>query len=167
MSKETKYPSQLGKDFIEDYISHFGVKGMRWGVRKSSGAISTGNTPANMPNASKKDKKWAESKAVLRNTQKVTFLVNRMAAKDVDAINSKYAKKDLGYDWDKKQYLTADGKKYIKEIETSLNKHAAVAVDSLIGGRSPSGSYKLDVKYKPEQEWGYAEINIVPVERNE
>lgn len=166
MSEKYKLQSQIGKDFIEDYISHYGVKGMRWGVRKSRAEITTTES-VNMPNASKKDKKWAESKAVLRNTQKINFLVNRMAIEDLEGINAKYAKADLGYDWDKKQYLTADGKKYIKEIETTLNKHAAVAVDSMIGGRSPSGSYKLDVKYKPEEEWGMAEINIVPVERNE
>lgn len=31
-----------GQEFVEDFLAHYGVKGMRWGFRKSSGGVSLG-----------------------------------------------------------------------------------------------------------------------------
>lgn len=112
----------------DDFISHYGKKGMRWGVRRAA------------KKTAKADKKW-EKKA---NTLKTYIAVHNEAARvankiDVPRINNnpKYKDKDFTFD-------SPLRRKYYKEHEDAFNKRRQEAADKLVGS-NPSGTKKIKI----------------------
>jgi hypothetical protein len=107
-----------------DFLAHFGVKGMKWGVR-------------NERRMEKKDAKWAQKQKNYKTIIKVNNTAAVRANADVQYINARYSGVDL-------TKPSAKTTKYYKEVEKNWNDHVARAASEL--GVSPSGRRKMSVK---------------------
>lgn len=107
-----------------DFLAHFGVKGMKWGVR-------------NERRMEKKDAKWAQKQKNYKTIIKVNNTAAVRANADVQDINARYSGVDL-------TKPSAKTTKYYKEVEKNWNDHVARAASEL--GVSPSGRRKMSVK---------------------
>lgn len=118
----------VGMSDMEEALSHFGVKGMKWGVRKDTG--SAGSTRA--------DQKWGKKAAKFSTFSKVyNSASKRMNDVEISRINNKPQYKNA--DFSKDSPLR---KKYYKEFNDTMER--IVNEESLkIVGKNPSGTKKL------------------------
>lgn len=129
---------------VEDHLEHFGVKGMKWGVRKAEGSSSRSTARA-AKKAEKVDKKWNKQHSSTKfRVEMYNDIADQMNAK-LGSLNSKYEGKDVT-DWSK-----GDGAKYIKEYQ-SLALSAAENSRKKLLPDSPSGRYTTRVEYNPLEE---------------
>lgn len=129
------------EDRGEAFLEHFGVKGMRWGVRK--------NPEKAAAKAEKKlvkaDKKWEKQQFTLSQGIKRH---NEMA----DMVNANVERFNNDPRWVGKNFLL--DKKADQEYTDAFNKEILepafrIAVER-VHGTSPSGRLKMDVKKKPD-----------------
>lgn len=103
-----------------NYISHHGIKGQKWGIRRfqnEDGSL----TEAGKKRLERKDKQWAK-----RNQNRITNSVYKKSKKEI----SKYQRKVLD-----KQY-SSNGKRYMN----AYNQKLAEIMNSNVGDySSPSG----------------------------
>ena len=146
-------------DSVDNVLAHYGVKGMRWGVRKGittekgrarsaakaeAKAVKKGNKSAAKAEkkAVKEDLKWAKKSATLRAQVKVyNEMAKHMNEKGLGEVNSnpKFA--------GKKPLLSNDIKlrqDYLDTVSYTANR-AAQSAHKKLHGDSPNG--KLDVQY--------------------
>lgn len=113
---------------VDEFLEHFGKKGMRWGVRNAA------------KKTAKADQKWAKN----ANTVKTFLSVHNAAAAkankiDVPRINNdpKYKGKDFTFD-------SPLRREYYKAHEDAFNQRRQEAVDKIVGP-SPSGLTKIKI----------------------
>ena len=145
---EDLYQTALGKQFLE----HFGVKGMRWGVRNSVGSSPSKPKMSKVRDdrgnlLTKDDVKWAKKTKNMRkgmdaynktadvmNTVTIPKINNDPRYRDVDFTNPKNAK------------IKA---KYLAEYKASFDKEFNKNLKAVYGD-SPSGQYKVRVSSDSE-----------------
>lgn len=113
-----------------DDILHFGVKGMKWGVRNDDSGSSK---PA------KEDVKWARKQISMNNMIDVMNTAASRSGPLVEKINSKPAYKDA--DFSQPSALRA---KYYEEHRAGYQK-ALNDVAKERGNNSPGGRYRLEI----------------------
>ena len=129
---------------VEDHLEHYGVKGMKWGVRKAETTSSRGSSRA-AKKAEKVDNKWSRKYATTKfRVAMYNDIADQINAK-LGSLNSKYEGKDTR-DWSK-----GDGAKYIKEYQALALSAAENSRKKLIPD-SPSGRYTTRVEYNPLEE---------------
>lgn len=98
-------------------LTHFGILGMKWGVRR---------TPAQLGNLSKKDNKW-----VKKNTKKVTDKAKRKSSKELNRYSKELLKEEGS--------VNKSGKLSAKTVNSYNKKMASLMNDQVSGLTSPSG----------------------------
>lgn len=106
-----------GESVTENELMHYGIKGMRWGVRR---------TKTQLGNLSKKDNKW-----VKKNSDKLTDKAQKNSSKDL----ANYAK-ELMKD---PNAVNKSGKLSATTINSYNKKMASLMNDNVSGLTSPSG----------------------------
>lgn len=138
---------------VEDFLQHFGVKGMKWGVRKDKVIGQDVGV-----DYTKGDLKWREKSVSVKNYVKINNKMAEGVNRDLDALNKKYANKTLDFNERTGTYTNADGKRYLKEYESMVTGHAVKAAREVLGD-SPSGNWAATASYNIDRG---LEINILP-----
>lgn len=117
---------------VNDYLEHYGIKGMQWGVRRQQKRLA------------KADKKWEKN----INTVPTYIAVHNRAADlsnnlDIDRINSmpKFKNRSMN---DENDPVT---KAYFKAHENAFNKRMKQAAEEIIG-TNPSGTKRINIDLK-------------------
>lgn len=118
-------------DFVDQFLEHHGVKGMKWGKRKSRRAEKK---------EAKADKKWERKTVSSKTLYAVYNEAARAANKDLDGINAKHEGKNFNID-------SADRRKYYDEVAANFNSHVQTAAAKY--NQSPSGKKRLQVDINP------------------
>lgn len=138
---------------VDVFISHFGKKGMRWGVRNDRVVGTDGGV-----DVTKGDAKWG---AKTLTPKAIIAVNNRMALaidKDLVGLNARYEGKNLGFNDKTGQYTNPTGKQYLKDYENLATKHATKAAQDVFG-KSPSGNWTASARFSMTSG---LEVNIVP-----
>lgn len=118
----------------DDFLQHFGVKGMQWGVRKDSSSAPTGRQAKKLAKA---DKKWQKNIYTMKGAVKVHNATAERMNRDLPAFNerarTKYPNSDIINKPNHK-----DTKAYLKEYGDLVVKNTAEAIKE-VHGSSPSG----------------------------
>lgn len=133
----------------EEFLAHYGAKGMKWGVRKDRGGTKKVKVYTDIikksegPDApiakrktkfDKKDVDWAKDSTY--NSKRYSDIYNKTAKKvntvDIPNLNKKYKGKDITPG-------TLNGNKYDKEFQDAFQKRAAESAKA--AGPSPSGQF--------------------------
>lgn len=131
-------------DVVEEFLSHHGVKGMKWGVRKDKGHEGE---RAKTKKIEKLDRKFE------RNVDSVstTFTLHNSAArktneKDIDRINNKPEYKDKDFSRD-----TPLRRKYYKEHQKAYIDNLVIAAQEM--GTNASGTKKYSIMETMDGGW--------------
>lgn len=134
------------KPELED-LEHFGVKGMKWGVRKEKDAGSNGGPSISKRAARKQEKRTAkEDLAFAKNAVSARYMIsvlndaNARGQASIDAINAKPEYKDA--DFRRPSQLRA---KYYEEHRANYERVLNDIVAER-GNTSASGRYKIEVQ---------------------
>ena len=145
MSSLKTYGVEANPLTIEEALAHYGVKGMKWGVRKDEYSSMTRSQKKQTKSDYKKDVKWektfSSSKLRLAMYNEIADQLNA----NIGRINAKYEGKDVS-DWSK-----GNGLKYVNEYRDVAAKAAEASRKRLIPD-SPSGKYTTRVEYDPIKE---------------
>jgi hypothetical protein len=153
---ESSYPSLAYSDLAEnpalasmsldDAIEHFGVKGMRWGQRKTETVTVGGKTKLVTPKkAAKLDSKWEKNQYTLpKALERHNAMADHVNAR-VGALNDKFKDHDFSKeDWGKPSSWSPKFKEYNDAFGklTEEGYHKAVAKEGL----SPTGKKQTVVE---------------------
>jgi hypothetical protein len=128
---------------VDDVLAHFGVKGMKWGVRKASDSSSKPQKMSKMTDdkgrqLTKADAKWAgKSSSTGKGVSAYNKAADAMNSHHIDRINNKPAYKNA--DFTKDSPLR---RKYYKEYEKTFNDEFNKSLKEAFGD-SPSGRYTI------------------------
>ena len=122
----TNYILTSDGNFIsENELYHWGIKGMKWGVRRYQNPDGT-LTPAGRKRLEKKDQKWAKKK-----TEKITAKAKKTSQRELDA----YGKELLKFPGARK----SDGKLSAQTVNAYNRKMAELMSQKTSDLRAPSG----------------------------
>lgn len=116
----------------DDYLAHFGVKGMKWGVRN---AVKTSGLDRK---SRRQEMKYAKRMGSIDSQISVYNSAVDKLNGDIDALNKKYKGKHVNMDSPNRN-KTTDA--YVKEYETMFKKRMTQAANA--AGKSPNGTLKL------------------------
>lgn len=112
--------SKSSIDVAEEFVEHFGTKGMKWGVRRA-------------------DKKWAKNIYSVKGAVDVhNAVAEKMNNGGIDALNKRHPKAHLDHD-------TPATRAYLKDYENLTLNYTKAAVAS-VHGVSPSGTMRATLK---------------------
>ena len=135
--------AQSDLDFAEEFLAHFGVKGMRWGVRKQDGASgSSGGLKSN--------NEWRKETFNSEAAGKILSTATKTQIRDVERINTKYGNKLEN----RKQQRA-----YRREVEFAARKNLDAAARKVIGV-SPDGTRTASATLGPS---GILTVKSVPL----
>lgn len=142
---------------VGDFLEHYGVKGMKWGVRKAEDSGSGGMSRRETKKVAKADKKWSKQLNSPRTFVKVHNAMAEEANRTViPRINSK---KEYAGDLTKNPKLQ---KKYEKEFETEMNK-VLDRISREMLGTNASGTQRFELVYNMDT--GFPKARIVDVKQ--
>lgn len=132
---------------FEETLEHYGVKGMKWGVRRSDeelrkAASGSGKKAAKAAKKlEKRDEKWEKDS---RSMKKFVEINNKMADR-LNGPDGEFAKlnnnpKYKGKEFD--DYSEGIGKEYLTDVRKTYNRVLSDIADETPG--SPSGKYKAE-----------------------
>ena len=130
---------------VEDAMAHYGVKGMKWGVRKDDYSKMTRGEKRQTKQDFKADAKWDKKYG---STKFKVEMYNDIAAQinaRIGAINDKYKDKDIR-DWS-----SGDGLEYVNEYKALAQRSAENSLKRMVPD-SPSGKYTTRVELDPLKE---------------
>ena len=120
----------------DEEIQHVGVKGMKWGKRKSRSAYMTRRTAKAEKKLAKKDEKWEKK----QNPYAMAAETHNRALPKMTKFLSELDKKYKNANFDDEN--DAEAKKYFKEFENEYKKQLNSALNSSPDSVSPSGKKK-------------------------
>src|SRR5882757_2880237 len=127
--------ADLGRAAVDDVLEHFGVKGMKWGVRKDQGHSGE---RAKTKKIAKLDSKFQRNSQSLSTTIKLHNRAAELTNKDIDRINNKLQYKNA--DFTKNSPLR---QKYYAEHQKAFLDNLKKAADEL--GTNASGTKKYSI----------------------
>lgn len=136
-----------------DDVEHYGVKGMKWGVRRD--LRKSRSRAERDKKVATRDASWRKSVSTTMDFGKITKRATKTAKRELKQLNLRY-KKD-GYkltralftrNKDLKNAGSLTRKKYTEEVKTILDDQLNKAAHS-IHGNSPSGLFQVEVKNAP------------------
>lgn len=134
------------------YLAHFGVKGMKWGVRRQLKKIPKGDRAAYLQG------KEAGLTANLKDPKKINQFVrtsNRQMRRELRSINSRYTRSAVKYD-------DTVGPKYRAEVASAVNKVMTQSAAQVFG-TSRTGLYDVRTSVTPDGNFaGYLTVKNNP-----
>ena len=141
----------FGQQFAKpsEALSHYGVKGMKWGVRNDRGHEGE---RVKTKKLDKLDKQWDQNEARNAFWQSHNAAADKMNNGEIDRINNKPEHKkamDAGKfeDWENP---TPELKAYMEDMDNTFNRHLVEAM--LARGSNPSGSKRYELTTDPDGE---------------
>lgn len=132
---------------VEDFLEHFGVKGMKWGVRREQKRLA------------KADAKWQKNIYTTSGAIRVhNAAANRANNGGLSSLNNRPEFKGKRKLDDNGQPVGDLGKKYLREYEKLNEKWTREAVEE-VHGTSPSGNFKATLDTSGGQ-WKIVVSNI-------
>lgn len=136
-----------------DDINHYGVKGMKWGVRRD---LKRSRSQAEKAEKIKgKDASWRKEVGNLSDFTSITRRATRTAKHDLKQLNLKYKREGytltLALFTRNRELKYADSltrKKYMGQVQTILDDQLNKAAH-FYHGNSPSGLFQVEVKNSP------------------
>lgn len=135
---------------VEEFIEHFGTKGMKWGVRKDKGHEGERAKTKKIAKLDKKFERTANLGNMIKVHNRAADLTNK---NDVDRINNKPEYKGMDFRRD-----SPVRQQYYKEHQTAFLNNVQKAVDEL--GTNASGTRKLHMIETADNDW-YIEVGDV------
>lgn len=130
---------------VDDFLEHFGVKGMRWGVRNSLGSTNSSPKLSKVTDSrgnrlTKDDAKWNKKVANVRKGMSAyNKTADKMNAVVIPKINNDPKYKDVDFTNPKNSKIQ---EKYHAEYKAAFEKEFNKNLKAVYGN-SPSGKYKV------------------------
>ena len=140
---------ETGEDFAGSFLSHFGVRGMKWGRRRDKGNSAVGSKKEDISDDAKQaaelSAKVKTSGTHALSNKEMRALVDRMSLeKRFKEINTPAAKKQnpilAGATWTVKKMGTLTGQSVEQVIKANLANEMNVRVKQQLAGRSATAA---------------------------
>lgn len=134
---------------LDDILQHYGVKGMRWGVRRDLKKLSPGK--AREDYIKSYDKKWTDKVNKNPKATKVASMAAKEAKKMTKELNNQY--KEQGYSFGKNSLRS-------NNINNKRNKLAKTRYESEVKGILEASLDKASYKVYGNSPSGFSQVNI-------